>query len=39
MELASRAYVLETGQITLSGDCEELACDPQVAAAYLGGAA
>ncbi len=39
LELASRAYVIETGRTTLSGPSRELARDPQVVAAYLGGAA
>lgn len=39
LELASRAYVLETGRITISGTSDELARDERVAAAYLGGAA
>ncbi len=39
LELASRAYVIETGRIVLSGPSSELARDPQVKAAYLGGAA
>lgn len=39
LELASRAYVIETGRTTLSGPSRELARDPKVVAAYLGGAA
>jgi branched-chain amino acid transport system ATP-binding protein len=31
------AYVLENGQIRLSGPAAEIAINPQVAAAYLGG--
>jgi len=38
LELAHRAYVLETGRVTLSGSGEELAADPEVRRAYLGGA-
>jgi branched-chain amino acid transport system ATP-binding protein len=38
LEFAHRAYVLETGRITLSGRCQELACDASVRCAYLGGA-
>ncbi|MDT8306650.1 MAG: ABC transporter ATP-binding protein [Anaerolineae bacterium] len=37
LKLASRAYVLETGRIVLSGPAAELAEDPKVQAAYLGG--
>jgi branched-chain amino acid transport system ATP-binding protein len=37
LETASRAYVLVTGEIILSGDSTELAADPRVKAAYLGG--
>jgi branched-chain amino acid transport system ATP-binding protein len=37
METASRAYVLVTGEIVLSGPCSELARDPRIKAAYLGG--
>jgi branched-chain amino acid transport system ATP-binding protein len=36
LQLASRAYVLETGQLVLSGDASSLANDPQVKKAYLG---
>ncbi|GAA4516038.1 ABC transporter ATP-binding protein [Nonomuraea ferruginea] len=37
-ELCSRAYVLESGQVRAEGACAELADDPRVASAYLGGA-
>ena len=37
METASRAYVLVTGELVLSGPCSELASDPRIRAAYLGG--
>jgi branched-chain amino acid transport system ATP-binding protein len=37
--LADRAYVLETGRIALSGPAAELADDPRVQHAYLGGSA
>lgn len=37
LQFAQRGYVLETGRIVLEGSCEELATDPQVQAAYLGG--
>jgi branched-chain amino acid transport system ATP-binding protein len=37
LQYASRAYVLETGQIVLSGPAGEIARNPQVKEAYLGG--
>ena len=37
LKIASRAYVLETGKIAMSGDAGELAKDPKVQEAYLGG--
>ncbi|MCL2600067.1 MAG: ABC transporter ATP-binding protein [Treponema sp.] len=37
LALASRAYVLETGEIVKSGDAAELMKDQAVKAAYLGG--
>jgi branched-chain amino acid transport system ATP-binding protein len=37
LRFAQRGYVLETGRIVLSGPCEELARNPDVKAAYLGG--
>ncbi len=37
LRLADRAYVLEGGRITLEGKASELAEDPRVQAAYLGG--
>lgn len=37
LAIADRAYVLETGKITLSGTGEELANDARVKSAYLGG--
>jgi branched-chain amino acid transport system ATP-binding protein len=36
LEVSSRAYVLETGRITLSGPSAQLLDDPQVKNAYLG---
>ena len=36
LKLASRAYVLENGRITLSGAGEELLADDRVRKAYLG---
>jgi len=37
LSVATRGYVLETGAITLSGSAAELAADPNVKRAYLGG--
>ena len=39
LELAARAYVMETGSITLSGEARALLSDPRVREAYLGEAA
>lgn len=36
LEIANRAYVLETGSIVMSGDAHELANNDQVRKAYLG---
>ena len=36
LSIANRAYVLETGRITLSGPAKEIADNPQVKEAYLG---
>jgi branched-chain amino acid transport system ATP-binding protein len=38
LRVAQRAYVLETGAVTLSGSAPELARDERVRRAYLGGA-
>jgi branched-chain amino acid transport system ATP-binding protein len=38
LEVAHRAYILETGEITLSGPAAELRRHPRVLEAYLGGA-
>lgn len=37
LSIAHRAYVLETGRITLKGDAKELAASDEVRKAYLGG--
>jgi branched-chain amino acid transport system ATP-binding protein len=37
LEIASRAFVIETGTITLSGEASQLAADPRIREAYLGG--
>ena len=39
LEIAARAYVMESGAITLSGAAREIVNDPKVVAAYLGGEA
>jgi len=36
LSIASRAYVLETGEVVLQGGAAELAADPEVRKAYLG---
>ena len=36
LEIANRAYVLETGTISMSGTASDLAADPKVRVAYLG---
>jgi len=38
LEVAHRAYILETGEVALAGPAAELKHHPQVVAAYLGGA-
>jgi branched-chain amino acid transport system ATP-binding protein len=37
LRLADRAYVLETGRVTLSGPAKEMVANPEVHRAYLGG--
>ena len=37
LEIADRAYVMETGRIILEGDARELAANPEIEKAYLGG--
>lgn len=37
LRLADRAYVLETGRVTLSGPAQDLVANPEVHRAYLGG--
>nr|WP_227506239.1 ABC transporter ATP-binding protein [Marinobacter psychrophilus] len=37
LQVADRAYVLETGRVVHSGDAEALLNDPELEAAYLGG--
>jgi branched-chain amino acid transport system ATP-binding protein len=36
LQLANRGYVMESGEITMSGDAKQLLNDPKVRAAYLG---
>ena len=36
LEVSSRGYVMESGEITLHGDASSLLHDPKVRAAYLG---
>ncbi len=36
LELATRGYVIETGEVRLSGDCATLRASPAIRAAYLG---
>lgn len=36
LQIANRAYVLETGRITMSGPAQELLHDPRIIEAYLG---
>jgi branched-chain amino acid transport system ATP-binding protein len=36
LQLADRGYVMESGEITMSGDAKQLLNDPKVRAAYLG---
>ncbi len=37
LSVANRAYVLETGRVTLEGDAQDVLQNPQVVEAYLGG--
>ncbi len=37
LSIANRAYVLETGRITISGDAQKLAASEDIRKAYLGG--
>ena len=39
LNIADRGYVIETGNITMEGKASDLADDPKVKQAYLGGAA
>jgi len=37
LEIADRAYVMETGRVILEGDARDLAANPEIEKAYLGG--
>jgi branched-chain amino acid transport system ATP-binding protein len=36
LEVSDRGYVMESGEVTLSGNAKDLLSDPKVRAAYLG---
>jgi len=36
LQLASRGYVMDSGEVTMTGDAKQLLADPKVRAAYLG---
>ncbi len=36
LEVSDRGYVMESGEVTLSGNAKDLRSDPKVRAAYLG---
>lgn len=36
LEIASRAYIVENGLVTMSGNAAEIAADPELRRAYLG---
>ncbi|NWG74106.1 MAG: ABC transporter ATP-binding protein [Rubrivivax sp.] len=36
LQLANRGYVMDSGEVTMSGDAKSLLADPRVRAAYLG---
>ncbi|MFN9943149.1 MAG: ABC transporter ATP-binding protein, partial [bacterium] len=36
LSLANRGYVMDSGEVTMSGPARELLADPRVRAAYLG---
>jgi branched-chain amino acid transport system ATP-binding protein len=36
LQLANRGYVMESGEVTMSGEANALLNDPKVRAAYLG---
>jgi branched-chain amino acid transport system ATP-binding protein len=36
LEIASRAYIVENGEVIMSGTAAEIAADPELKRAYLG---
>jgi branched-chain amino acid transport system ATP-binding protein len=36
LQLAQRGYVMDSGEVTMTGDAQQLLADPKVRAAYLG---
>jgi branched-chain amino acid transport system ATP-binding protein len=36
LQLAQRGYVMDSGEVTMTGDAQALLADPKVRAAYLG---
>jgi branched-chain amino acid transport system ATP-binding protein len=36
LEIANRAYVLQTGRVVLSGSADEVRANPDIRKAYLG---
>ena len=36
LEIADRAYVLQTGRVTMSGTAQEIRANPEIRKAYLG---
>ena len=36
LQLAQRGYVMDSGEVTMTGDAKQLLADPKVRAAYLG---
>ena len=36
LQIASRGYVMDSGEVTMGGDAKQLLNDPKVRAAYLG---
>ena len=36
LQIASRGYVMDSGEVTMTGDAQQLLADPKVRAAYLG---
>jgi branched-chain amino acid transport system ATP-binding protein len=36
LQLANRGYVMDSGEISMTGDAKQLLNDPKVRAAYLG---